>query len=372
MSTEEAQSLLRVATFNVSLYRDEGGALLSDLQTDENPQLEAVRAIIDRVDPQILVLNEFDYEPSGETLDLFAEQLGLGYDYRLSLPSNTGVPSGADLDGDGRADHPQGSREYGNDAFGYGIHPGQYAIAILSKYPIDEEAVRTFRTLRWKDVPNNLLPTEFYSEEAQEVFRLSSKTHADVPVEVDGETIHMILAHPTPPGFDGPEDRNGRRNHDEIRLLTEYVGGAGWIVDDEGGVGGLSEDAKFFIAGDLNSDPADGDQLEGTEQKAISALIAHPRVQDALPASSGGTAASANQGGANEGQSGDPAYDTSDFSDRRVGNLRVDYVLPSSNLEVVGSGVFWPAPDEPGFELVGPGYPPVSSDHRLVWVDVAL
>ncbi|GGY38277.1 endonuclease/exonuclease/phosphatase family protein [Parvularcula lutaonensis] len=361
---------LRIATFNVSLYRSEGGQLLEDLREDADPQIEAVREVIRRVDPDILVLNEFDHDETGEALALFAQQLDLGYDHWLSLPSNTGVPSGVDYDGDGRADHPEGSREYGNDSFGYGVHPGQYAIAILSRYPIDKGGVRTFRELLWKDMPGNLLPTEFYSEEAQQVFRLSSKTHADVPVMVGDETLHMILAHPTPPGFDGPEDRNGRRNHDEIRLIENYIDGADWLVDDAGKAGGLDAGAYFVIAGDLNADPVDGDVPDGIEPHAIVSLLQNPQLTDPEPRSAGGVEAAERQGGNNLRQSGDPALDTGDFSDSRVGNLRIDYVLPSSNLDVVGSGVFWPAEGEDGFDLVGPGFPPVSSDHRMVWVDL--
>ena len=177
---------LRIATFNVSLYRAANGALAEELASGTNDQLDAVFAIIRDVDPDILVLNEVDYDEDGASVAILAERLG--YAYSLALPSNTGIPTGVDLDADGRSDHPEGAREYGNDAFGYGVHPGQYAIALISKHPIDESGVRTFQQLLWKDMPGNLLPTEHYSEEAQAIFRLSSKTHADVPVEVDGET----------------------------------------------------------------------------------------------------------------------------------------------------------------------------------------
>ena len=60
-------------------------------------------------------------------------------------------------------------------------------------------------------------------EEELEVVRLSSKSHWDVPVKVGGHTVHVLASHPTPPTFDGEEDRNGRRNHDEIRFWADYV-----------------------------------------------------------------------------------------------------------------------------------------------------
>lgn len=369
-----ATSYLRVASFNVSLYRSDAGALIDDLASAEGPQLETLRNIIGMVDPDILVLNEFDYDAGGVALDRFAEFLDQGYDHRLPLAANTGVPSGFDLDKDGRSDHEPGTRDYGNDAFGYGTHEGQYAIAVLSRYPLDAGAVRTFQNFLWADMPGNLLPKDYYGEGVAASLRLSSKTHADVPVEVGDEIIHLIVAHPTPPGFDGPEDRNGRRNYDEVRFLREYVSGEmkEWITDDQGKMSGLPSSEKFIIFGDLNADPVDGDVPEGFERHAIADLIDHPRVQDPEPRSAGGVDAADRQGGGNLNQRGDHGLDTGDFSDNRIGNLRVDYVLPSSNLMVTDSGVFWPASNEPHYDWVGPGYPPVSSDHRLVWVDIDL
>ena len=358
---------LRVATFNVSLYRDESGQLAEDIEAWTDPQLGAVEGVILAADPDVLVLNEFDYEEGAEALALFADRLG--YPYRLALPSNTGAPSGRDLDKDGRSDHPPGSREYGGDAFGYGTHEGQYGIAVISRLPLDEAGVRTFRELLWRDMPDNRLPGDYYDEGDRAVLRLSSKTHAVVPVRTEGAPLNLVLAHPTPPGFDGPEDRNGRRNQDEIRLLRDLVAtpDAAYLVDDAGRPGGLDRGTPFVVAGDLNADPADGDA-----NGAIRALLESSRVQDPSPRAPGGAAAAERQGEANDAQSGDPALDTADFSDGQVGNLRVDYVLPSSDLEVVGSGVFWPTEGQPGYDLVGPGYPPVSSDHRLVWVDLRL
>ena len=96
------------------------------------------------------------------------------------------------------------------------------------------------------------------------MFRLSSKSHWDVPVEVGGRTVHVLASHPTPPTFDGAEDRNGRRNHDEIRFWADYVrpgAGSGYIYDDAGGTGGLKPGSSFVILGDQNADPLDGDSV---------------------------------------------------------------------------------------------------------------
>jgi endonuclease/exonuclease/phosphatase family metal-dependent hydrolase len=178
--------------------------------------------------------------------------------------------------------------------------------------------------------------------------------------------VHFLVSHPTPPTFDGPEDRNGRRNHDEIRFWELYVGDGpqDWIVDDAGRRGGLGR-RPFVIAGDLNADPHDGDSSGG----AIGRLLGHPRVQaEPIPTSAGGAEQARLQGGKNLEHRGDPSQDTADFNPS-VGNLRVDYVLPSKELPVVASGVFWPLTSDPLFRLVG-NHPFPVSDHRLVWADL--
>ena len=95
-----------------------------------------------------------------------------------------------------------------------------------------------------------------------------------------------------------------------------------------------------------------------------------------MPESAGGAQA-ARSGGANASHRGPPAQDTADWrDDPGPGNMRVDYVLPSTGLEVTGSGIFWPLADDPLARLIAKdptgGRRPVSSDHRLVWVDLVL
>ena len=361
---------VRFATFNASLNRSAEGELATDLADGENAQAQNVAETIQRTRPDVLLVNEFDYAPGNE--DLFREnylevsQNGaepMDYPYAYIAPSNTGIPSGVDLNRDGTVDGA-------DDAFGFGFFPGQYGMVVYSRYPIDADEVRTFQTFRWADMPGNLMPTEFYSQEAQEVLRLSSKSHWDVPVEVGNKTVHVLAAHPTPPTFDGPEDRNGRRNHDEIRFWADYVGSpkeSAYIYDDEGERGGLKPGERFVVVGDYNADPRDGDSVNG----AIDQLLDHRRINTTVtPASEGGVEQAFLQGGVNLEHRGDPAFDTADFADP-PGNLRVDYVLPSRSLRIDDAGVFWPTSDDPLFRLVGT-YPFPTSDHRLVWVDVRL
>jgi hypothetical protein len=252
------------------------------------------------------------------------------------------------------------------DAWGYGRFPGQYGMAVFSRFPLKLE--RAFRFFKWSDMPDALVPVNpdgstWYPDETYKKLRLSSKSHWDIALETGDKTIHFLVSHPTPPVFDGPEDRNGARNHDEIRFWADYVDPerSSYIYDDAGGTGGLAEDAVFVIAGDLNADPVDGD----SSARAILQLLNHPLVDTSCtPESKGAIGASLTQGGKNLEQKGDPAADTGDFNDKYAGNMRIDYVLPSANLEVIACGVFWPTQDQPGHDFIK------VSDHRLVWVDV--
>jgi hypothetical protein len=163
--------------------------------------------------------------------------------------------------------------------------------------------------------------------------------------------VHFLVSHPTPPVFDGPEDRNARRNFDEIRFWTDYIspGQSGYIYDDDGVHGGLTPGALFVIAGDENSDPLDGDSIPGATQQ----LLDHPLVSTRLtPESAGAVEASALQSGANLTHWSDPRFDTADFADvPGSGNLHADYVLPRKNIQIVGGGVFWPVQADPLFRL---------------------
>ncbi len=360
---------VRIATFNTSLSR-QGAGLAWKAIAEGREQAQAVARIVRAVRPDVLLVQEVDHDPERRAVAALADLLrqpgpagaaGIDYPHVWSAPPNTGVPTGLDLDGDGRAAGP-------SDAQGWGRFPGQYGMAVLSRFPIDREEARTFRTLLWRDVPGTLLPADAYPTDAPEVLRLSSKSHWDVPVRLPGgRVLHVLASHPTPPVFDGPEDRNGRRNHDEIRFWIDYISGREWMVDDRGRAGALPEGRGFAVMGDLNADPEDGEARRG----ALRGLLAHPRVQDPRPVSPGAAEAAAMQGGANAAHGGDPALDTADWRDDGApGNLRVDYVLPSTDWEVVGAGVFWPAADDPQAELVEGGRLPASSDHRLVWADL--
>jgi alkaline phosphatase D len=378
--------VLRVATFNAAMNRKSAGELTEGLQKGD-PQAAKIAEILRAVSPDVFLLNEIDYDErsaevflnrylsspdrpdSQERQDSQEPTEQPPWKYFFAGPVNTGVDSGLDLDGNGKLHEP-------NDAWGFGTYPGQYGMAVFSRHEIQKEAIRTFQNFRWSRMPGALRPMRsnpgstalesYYPDAVWDQLRLSSKSHWDVPILIGGKTLHLIASHPTPPVFDGPEDRNGCRNHDEIRLLMDYVAGdssGAYVVDDNGRTGPLATDASFVIAGDLNSDPIDGDG----RAEAIRKLLEHPRLaKSPAPKSLGGVEASENSKGANLKHQADPATDTGDFNDRNPGNLRIDFVLPSANLKVLASGVYWPSKSQSAEAnaLVS------ASDHRLVWVDL--
>ena len=365
-----ATGTLRVATFNTALSRPSAGELAEAMARGDDAKVKLVAETIQRTRPDIVLLQEVDHDPSGQTYADFQRNYlaishngsePIDYPYVYAPPVNTGEPSGVDLDGDGKLNGP-------GDALGWGNYPGHFGMVVLSKYPIDTESVRTFRELRWQRfAPNHLDAIGLYSDEARQVLRLSSKTHADVVVQIDGRPLHLLISHPTPPVFDGPEDRNGYRNHDELMLWYTYLT---WtnrdaiLTDDQGRRGALPREARFVLLGDMNADPLDG----ASRDRPMWKLLSHPRINTArTPGSIGGIEASMSQRGANQSHLGIERDDTTDWEDGPAdpGNLRVDYALPSDNLFFIDAGVFWPMRAEPLHYLTA------ASDHRLVWVDVS-
>lgn len=367
MSGDKTQPVVRVATFNIwelsSRKLDETDAA----GRGTNVQLRKAAEIIQRVHPDILLVNEIDFDEdhranAAKFRDRYLkvgqnDQTPIDYPHVFFEPVNTGVPSGLDFDNDGRTDGPA-------DAYGFGRYPGQYGMALFSRFPIDAKAARTFQKFLWKDMPGHHMPDgrqdrpPWYSPDEAAIFRLSSKSHWDVPVHIGRVVVHVLASHPTPPVFDGPEDRNGRRAFDEIRLLADYISGgpaADYLVDDQSHRGGLAPDALFVVLGDLNADPLKDSRAYGIP--AIEQLLKLPRIQDPQPISPGAVEG---------GSAGAP-----EFRERRTCDFgRIDYVLPCKELTVRDSGVFWPAAGDPLRPLVD--QPHESSDHRLVWVDLAL
>src|SRR5215216_1417815 len=135
---------VRFATFNASLNRASAGQLVAQLSAPGvndvfRRQIRNVAEVIQRERPDVLLINEFDYDPAA--VDLFrrnfleVSQNGaapIHYPYAFVAPSNTGIPSGMDFSNDGVIGGP-------NDAYGFGFFPGQFGMVVYSKYPIEND-----------------------------------------------------------------------------------------------------------------------------------------------------------------------------------------------------------------------------------------
>ena len=363
MAKPEDATRIRVAVFNIWELSLDKLDQVDAMGRGNFPQLQNAAAVIQHVRPDILLLNEIDYNAERSTARLFIERYlrhpqdggeAIDYAHVVQEPVNTGVPSALDLNNDGDTEDPE-------DSWGFGRYPGQYGMALLSRYPVDRAALRSFRGLRWITMPGHLIPDgregrpEWYTAEAAGLLRLSSKSHWDVPVAIGDRVLHVLASHPTPGGFDGEEDRNGRRNHDEIRLWSDYLSGdpaSRYIVDDAGQRGGLDDAAAFVVMGDLNADPVNDPGDHG--KPAIRWLLDHPRILDTEPRSAGRLESKRIYGGESETR-------TSAYG-------RIDYVLPSRNLTVADGGVFLPPQGDRGRRwLEGDKR---ASDHLLVWLDI--
>lgn len=332
-----AAETLRVATWNVGLDRAGPGLLLQDIVTGDDPQIAALTRVLVALDADVILLTAVDYDRQGVALGLLADRvkaLGLDYPYRLAFRPNTGMQTGFDVDGNGWTGDAR-------DAQGFGLFSGNGGMAVLSRLPIDDTGARDFSGFLWRDLPGSLTPDKGGLAEVQ---RLATTGFWDVPVVTGAGPLHLLAWHATPPVFDGPEDRNGKRNHDEALFWRLFLKGALPMKPPEG---------AFVLLGDGNLDPADGDGL----REGIVALLADPALQDPAPRGS--------HGREEPDHAGDPALDTAIYDD--LGGLRLDYVLPSSELAVSASGVLWPAKDDPlSADLA------TASHHFPVWVDITL
>lgn len=365
-------------------------------------QIRNTAAIIQQNRPDVIMLAEFNNDGTAQNasaLDGFqknylsvAQSLeGAGgeanlapieYPHVANYATNTGLLSGFDLDRNGVVGNLPA------DAWGFGQYHGQYAFALFSKYEIDTANTRTFQDFKWKDMEGATNPTmiicdgsrpvlpgmqcgdNWYTDEAWQEVRLSSKNHVDAPIIVPGpngnETIHLLMSHPTPPSFDA--GKNKQQNAAEVQFWRDYVNGKNYFYDDAGQKGGLAQGANFIVMGDLNLDPVAG----SGDSKVMQDFHADPLVNQTVmngalyPASSGATEHALEKNSTHP----HPERITATF-----GNA-VDYVMPSATLNVDNSGVYWPASNEAGRLLVndvriGSGVAKdVSSDHRLVWIDL--
>ena len=362
-------------------------------------QIQNVAEVIQRTRPDVFVLAEFDnngFASDPTAINDFQKNYlsvaqhksvqGIEYPYTKDIPTNTGDLSDYDLNNDGKVALP-------DDGWGFGQYHGQYAFAIFSKYSFGD-GYRSFKNFKWKDMPGEENPVidicnnpdipipegkacghHWYSEAAWNKLPVSSKNHVDLPVLIPDQNnrpkpVHMLVSHPTPPIFDASARRNYKRNRAEVKFMKDYISSEGYFVDDDGNGGGLTTGSLFVIAGDLNADPDQGDGDRAT----IAGLMKSSLVNTSATV---GNSQPASKGGQEYLRSSDCTRNCNRSKGdtiTSVSGLRLDLAMPSTGLTVMRSGVYWPATGEPGRHLVYDAKlgssKGVSSDHRMVWIDV--
>lgn len=292
--------------------------MLRDLLSGKDDQAEAALRVIAAADADVLVLMDVDWDHGGlglAALERRLADLGQAYPHTLALRPNSGMPSGVDLDGDGTTHEAR-------DAMGYGWFTGDSGLAILSRVPLGE--VRDESAVIWSTRSDaaDLLP-----EAARATVPLATTAQWIVPLRLSTGTATLITLSAGTPVFDGPEDRNGLRNRDELVFVTEQAA-----------IG-----PNPIVMGRANQDPDRGEGI----RDALRALLDLPTLQDPVPRAPNGTDDTV-------------AWDG-------PGPMRVDYVLPPRAWTVTASGVIWPDPDDALRELVEE-----AGNARLVWVEVAV
>lgn len=337
-SAIRADPPLRLATYHSDAARPGPGLLLHAIVQGKDPQLQALAQVVALLDADVLLLHDIDLDAGGATaaaLGRFLAQNGAPYAHILAPMPNAGVPSGLDLNGDGRLGRA-------NDALGYGAFRGQGGMVLLSRLPIISEELIDFTGLLWRDLPGASLPkrsdgTAFPSAAALEVQPLSAVGAWAVPLRLPGGAgrLWVMAFHASPPVFDGPEDRNGRRNADELHL---------WAQALDGTLAPALPGQYFALMGVTNIDPLLG---EG-RRDGLQRLAQHPRLHP-------------------DAQSPHLGLPTVDWSGLGLGLRQASRIFPARSLQVRGGGVMWPAPQSPKAAIFTK-----ASRHRPVWLDIAI
>lgn len=363
--TEAEADSLRVATFDANLSRSAPGDLLEDLSAPGAEDATEVAKVIQQVRPDVLVLTGIDVDAGDDLVDAFNtnylavgadDNSGMTYPYSYTAPSNAGVESGADLDRNGTIGGP-------GDALGYGDFPGQSSMIVYSKHPIETDQIRDFTSLSWSKMPDNHIPDDVTDLE-RNILPMSSVSHWDIPIDVEGQTVHL-LASSAADASEGVND--DARNRDQIRFWQDYLDqDSDYITDHRGNRGPIDEDAQFVIAGSLKADPDGSGPADPT---AINSLLESDAITDPEPAR---TLVSSDMSSASLPTDSDSQFHTAPDPSSNTDSYRADYVLPSSDMTVTDSGTLETDAEHRESYRGFFGMRPNDSANHIVWADTTV
>ena len=267
---------VRFATFNASLNRGTAGQLVTDLSAPGNAQASGAAETIQRADADVILVNEFDYAARRRGGRAVPRQLPRGRPERrrtgrLPLLLRRAVQHGhpdrlrpQQQRRRGRPRHQAG----GDDAFGFGLFPGQYGMVVYSKYPIADRRRPHLPALPLEGhAGRRCCPTTRRRPRRPTGTPPRSSTSSGCPRSRTGTcrsscpaASRSTSSSPTrrrPPST-APRTATARATTTRSASgPTTSRGGsaASYIYDDEGATGGLGRGQDFVIAGDQNADP---------------------------------------------------------------------------------------------------------------------
>jgi len=217
--------------------------------------------------PDILSVNEIQYDlpkvpnnnysSMGNNSNLFAKDIRNNtLAYSIFYPANTGFNALRNSKNEYvRNPNKEEVQKY-SDGINFGMFPGQYSTAGLTKYKIP--SIKVISKISWKQF-NPLIDFSFYADEKEKPLPknmpLFDKNFTDSTLLIEGHKVHLILLHTVPSyAFGNPKSPNFARNRDQLLFLKWYLGGTVKFVSNKLMIHPLQNGVSFIALGDWNAD----------------------------------------------------------------------------------------------------------------------
>ncbi|SDK14283.1 Endonuclease/Exonuclease/phosphatase family protein [Ferrimonas sediminum] len=408
-STSDFSDTIRFATYHADMEFSDYNQALSETGSGNEPRLQNVAEVIQRARPDVLLVTGFSgadglggEEYRKRALELFVSEYlnqaqdpdldAVSYPYLYLANSNSGIPVLDDLNKDGSA---PGTLPF--DAKGYGHYAGEKSFALLSRYALDENNVRTYRQLEWKRVPTadgqqkpqDGSGNDWFASETWNSLPLMDTNFVDIPMKLpDGRIVQLLATYLGEPAEVDASNRAYMRNRAQVEFVADYISQDynSYIVNDDDNsrrvTGGYDSSRPFVLMGNFYNDHegawalgADGAPSYRADSAAMRTLVNSSTlhrftgVNWEAPTSAAGvdyaqtTASTHSMPGIITG----------------LNALRNDYIMLEQQLKFVDQGIVWAQLGDDGEALFyrnnGQGQmvndPQASSSHRLVWMDVS-
>lgn len=235
------------------------------IDSKNNEQIKAVKKVVKNLTPDFISLNEIQYDypnipnsnhkTEGKNVSKLAKMIGWNdYSHQSFHPANTGKNAKKKADGTYHLNASTREARADADQVNFGVFPGQYSTAGLSKFEILEETIIT--DLKWKDFNPDLDLSGYKQADGSPLpndMELFDKNFTDLKVKIEDKEVHIILLHTVPSfGFGNPHSVNDFRNAEQLRFLQWYLTGKTNYKVSLKNINPLPKDSYFLAMGDLN------------------------------------------------------------------------------------------------------------------------